>query len=131
MLSGADGVHVGQSDLPVSEVRKLIGRDKIVGVSTHGIAQANQAVLDGADYIGAGPTYRSPTKPRDFVAGLEYAREVAETIRIPTVAIAGITESNLEAVLATGVKRVAVTAAVLGASDIGEAARRMKSRLST
>ncbi len=70
ILSDADGVHVGQDDLPAREVRKLIGRDKIVGVSTHNIEQAQQAVLDGADYIGVGPFFRSPTKPRDFVAGL-------------------------------------------------------------
>ena len=83
MLADADGVHVGQGDLPAREVRKLIGRHKILGVSTHNIEQAKQAVLDGADYIGVGPFFRSRTKPRDFVAGPEYARQVAEQIPIP------------------------------------------------
>ena len=117
ILSGADGVHVGQDDLPAIEVRKLIGPDKILGVSTHRIEQARQAVLDGADYIGVGPIFKSATKPRDFVAGLEYARQVASQITIPAVAIAGITAANVDEVLATGVRAVAVTAAVLDCDD--------------
>ena len=77
ILSDADGVHVGQEDLPGRRGRKLIGRGKILGVSTHRIEQARRAVLDGADYIGDRADYPSATKPRDFVAGLEYARQVA------------------------------------------------------
>lgn len=126
LLSNADGVHVGQDDLPAVEVRKLLGPSKIVGVSTHRIEQARQAVLDGADYIGVGPIFRSQTKPRDFVAGLEFARQAADNIRIPVVAIAGITEENADEVLATGVKAIAVTAAVVGSEDVEGAARRLK-----
>jgi thiamine-phosphate pyrophosphorylase len=128
LLSNADGVHVGQEDLPAVEVRKLLGRSKIVGVSTHRIEQARQAVLDGADYIGVGPMFRSETKPRDFVAGLEFARQVAGEIRIPAVAIAGITEENVDEVLATGVKAIAVTAAVVGCEDVEGATRRLKEK---
>ena len=128
ILSDADGVHVGQTDLPAREVRKMIGRGKILGVSTHHIEQAKQAVLDGADYVGVGPFFRSRTKPRDFVAGPEYARQVAQTIPIPAVAIAGITAENVEQVLATGVKAVAVTAAVVGADDVRGAAEGLKRR---
>jgi thiamine-phosphate pyrophosphorylase len=128
LLSNADGVHVGQEDLPAVEVRKLLGRSKIVGVSTHRIEQARQAVLDGADYIGVGPMFRSETKPRDFVAGLEFARQVAGEIRIPAVAIAGITKENVDEVLATGVKAIAVTAAVVGCEDVEGAARRLKEK---
>ncbi|MDB5295806.1 MAG: thiE, partial [Phycisphaerales bacterium] len=73
VLSGADGVHVGQGDLPAAEARKIVGARRIVGVSTHDLDQAKQAVRDGADYIGVGPFFRSPTKPRDFTAGPEYA----------------------------------------------------------
>ena len=105
MLADADGVHVGQTDLPPREARKLIGRDKILGVSTHNIDQAKQAVLDGADYIGVGPFFRSPTKPRDFVAGLGRTRgRWSSRSRIPAVAIAGITPDNVDEVLATGVQ---------------------------
>lgn len=129
LLSGADGVHVGQTDLPAREVRKLLGTDKIVGVSTHEIAHARQAVLDGADYIGVGPVFRSVTKPRDFIAGLDYARQIAMKIPVPAVAIAGITMENIDQVLATGVQAVAVTAAVVGQPDIAAAARAMKERM--
>ena len=129
LLSGADGVHVGQDDLPAREVRKLIGPDKILGVSTHNLAQARQAAADGADYIGVGPFFKSPTKPRDFVVGPAYAREVAEHIKIPAIAIAGITEENIDQVLATGIKAIAVTAAVSSCDDPRATARRLKKKL--
>ena len=131
ILSGADGVHVGQSDLPAAELRKLLGREKIIGVSTHNLEQAKKAVLDGADYIGVGPFFRSETKTRDFVAGADYARQVAEKIRVPAIAIAGITEQNVDEVLATGIKAIAVTAAVCGSDDPRAAAARLKARLSS
>ena len=123
-LSGADGVHLGQDDLPATQVRQLIGGERIIGVSTHRIEQARQAVLDGADYIGVGPIYPSSTKPRDFVAGLPYARQVAAEIKIPAVAIAGITPDNVQEILATGLRAVAVASAVTGAADVQEAAQR-------
>jgi thiamine-phosphate pyrophosphorylase len=130
ILSNADGVHVGQDDLPTIEVRKMIGRQKILGVSTHCIEQAKRAQLDGADYIGVGPIFRSPTKPRDFVAGLEYARQVATEIPIPAVAVAGITAANIDEVFETGIKAIAVTAAVLDYQDPRKAAAELKARLS-
>lgn len=129
VLSGADGVHVGQEDLPVAEVRKLIGKDRIIGVSTHRIEQAKRALVEGADYVGVGPMYRSSTKPRDFVAGVEYAREVAQHVQIPAVAIAGITAANVDEVVATGVQAVAVTAAVLNTDDPKAATEELKRRL--
>ena len=129
ILSDADGVHVGQEDLPAAEVRKLVGPDKIIGVSTHRIEQATRARLDGADYIGVGPTFRSATKPRDFVAGLEYCRAVANQVDIPAVAIAGITTANVDEVLAAGIRAVAVTAAVLDTDDPRAAAEALKKKL--
>jgi thiamine-phosphate pyrophosphorylase len=130
ILAKADGVHVGQQDLPPREVRKLIGVERIVGVSTHSIDQAKQAVLDGADYIGVGPMYRSATKPRDFLPGIEYARQVAAAnLPIPAVAIAGIDAANVDEVMASGIGAVAVTAAVIGTADPRESARRIKCKL--
>lgn len=131
VLSGADGVHVGQDDLPATEVRKLVGRDKLIGVSTHKIEQANRAMLDGSDYIGVGPVFRSTTKPRDFLPGLDYARQVATELgeKIPAVAIAGITEANVDEVMSTGIRAIAVTAAVTGCDDVKGAAARLKARL--
>jgi len=129
ILSGADGVHVGQGDLPATEARKIVGREPIVGVSTHSIEQAKQAVLDGADYIGVGPVFASATKPREILPGLACAREVAEKIKIPAVAIAGINERNVDEVIAAGIKRIAVTAAVTGCEEVRDAAVRLKQKL--
>jgi thiamine-phosphate pyrophosphorylase len=131
VLSGADGVHVGQEDLPVREARKIIGRNKIVGVSTHRIEQARQAILDGADYIGVGPVFRSETKPRDFLPGLAYAKQVATELadKIPAIAIAGINEQNVDEVISNGIRAIAVTAAITAADDPREAARRLKGKL--
>jgi thiamine-phosphate pyrophosphorylase len=129
LLSDADGVHVGQDDLPAVEVRKLIGRGKILGVSTHRIEQARRAVSDGADYIGIGPIFPSATKPRDFVAGLGYAREVATSISLPAIAIAGITAGNVDQVIDAGIRAVAVTASVLDCDDPRAAASTLKEHL--
>ncbi len=129
ILSRADGVHVGQGDLPCADARKVVGADAIVGVSTHELAHAKRAELDGADYIGVGPVFRSGTKPREFVAGLDYAREAARAVRIPTIAIAGITHENAGDVVSTGVSGIAVTACVVGADDVADAARRLKQAL--
>ncbi|HYO09762.1 MAG TPA: thiamine phosphate synthase [Tepidisphaeraceae bacterium] len=130
LLADADGVHVGQTDLPARDVRKLIGAGKILGVSTHELEQARQAVRDGADYLGVGPFFRSETKTRDFVAGPAYARQVAENLPdVPAVAIAGINAQNVGEVLATGMKAVAVTAAVAGCENPRAAAERLKKLL--
>jgi len=128
-LVDADGVHVGQGDLPAVEARKIVGNGKIVGVSTHNLEQARQAVLDGADYIGVGPIFKSATKTRDFVAGLEYAAAASQAVKIPRVAIAGIGPQNVDDVMATGVNAVAVTAAVIGCDDVVGAARRLKKKI--
>jgi thiamine-phosphate pyrophosphorylase len=130
-LSGADGVHVGQDDLPVTEVRKLLGTSKIVGVSTHNVEQAQLAQSNGADYIGVGPVFRSETKTRQFLPGLDFARQVSAEITIPAIAIAGITRENVGQVLETGIKAVAVTSAVIGTTDVRAAAKALKDRLCT
>jgi thiamine-phosphate pyrophosphorylase len=131
VLSDADGVHVGQGDLPATEARKIVGNEKIVGVSTHEISQARQAVLDGADYIGVGPIFRSSTKPRDWdqLPGLKYATQAAEMVKIPAVAIAGINHENLSQVLKTGIRAIAVTAAVTASENPQAAARSLKKAL--
>ncbi len=129
MLSDADGLHVGQNDLPATEARKLLGRNKILGVSTHDLAQARKAVEGGADYIGVGPIYKSTTKTRDFLPGLAYARQVAGEISTPAVAIAGITPENVDEVLSTGLRAVAVTASVISCENAKEAARTLKEQV--
>ncbi len=130
VLTGADGVHVGQEDLPAHAVRKIVGNQMIVGVSTHRLEQARQAVLDGADYIGVGPMFVSSTKARDFVAGPEYAREVdTSTFLSRPWQLAGLRLANIAEVLAAGVKCVAATASVIGCDDVRAAATQMKMRI--
>lgn len=117
-LAHADGVHVGQEELPVAEVRKIVGPDLLIGVSTHNIEQARQAVRDGADYLGCGPTFPSTTKSFDHFPGLAFLRQIAAEIKLPAFAIGGIGLENVGEVLATGIKRVAVRGAASAAAQI-------------
>ena len=89
-LARADGVHVGQEELSVKDARSIVGPETLVGVSTHSIEQARQAVLDGANYIGVGPTFPSGTKQFEQFPGVELLRAVAAEIRLPAFAIGGI-----------------------------------------
>lgn len=129
VLAHADGVHVGQEELSVKEVRTIVGPRTLIGVSTHSFDQARQAVLDGADYIGVGPTFPSGTKQFERFPGVELLRQVACEIRLPAFAIGGITRENLAEVLATGMRRVAVSGAIVAAPDPGAAAREMLAAL--
>ncbi len=124
-VARADGVHVGQEDLSVKHARTIVGPEALVGVSTHSIQQARQAVLDGADYIGVGPVFPSETKHFDEFPGLELLRAVAAEIRLPAFAIGGITGENVSEVLATGITRVALSGAVATAPDPAAAARQL------
>jgi thiamine-phosphate pyrophosphorylase len=111
-LARADGVHLGQEELTVHDARQIVGPTMLIGVSTHSIEQARQAVLDGANYLGCGPTFPSGTKHFDHFPGLAFLRQVAAEISLPAFAIGGITRENLPEVLATGFTRVAVGGAI-------------------
>ncbi len=117
VLAEADGVHLGQDELTVSDARRIIGPDRLIGVSTHTMGQARQAVLDGADYLGVGPTFPSGTKSFESFAGLDFIRQVAAEITLPWFAIGGIDPNNLAAVLEAGASRIAVSGAILTATD--------------
>lgn len=129
VLAGSDGLHLGQDDLPLSAARTITGGGMLLGVSTHNIQQARDAVLAGADYLGAGPTFPSGTKDFKRFAGLEYLRAVAAEIALPAFAIGGITLENLGEVLATGVRRVAVSGGIVRHPSPAEAARQFLARL--
>ena len=116
----ADGVHLGQEDMPIAEARRLLGEDKIIGISTHTIGQAREAVRAGADYIGVGPVYPTPTKPGRAAAGLEFVRQAAAEIAIPWVAIGGITAENSHLARQHGADGVAVISAITESADIGQ-----------
>jgi len=119
---GADGVHLGQEDLPLADARKIMGPDKLIGISTHNLKQAVEAEAGGADYIGFGPIFPTTTKEHpDPVVGLAGLREVRAKVRLPIVAIGGITTKNVREVVAAGADCVAVISAVLAAPDPGNA----------
>ena len=128
IAAGADGVHVGQADLPVSEARRIVGANRLVGVSTHNIQQAHAAVLDGANYIGVGPVFPSGTKSFDKFPGLDFVKEVSE-IKLPAFAIGGIDASNVSQVVESGLARVAVQGYVLSHSDAAAAVRELKEQI--
>ncbi|MBL8830094.1 MAG: thiamine phosphate synthase [Planctomycetaceae bacterium] len=130
VLADADGVHVGQEELTVKDARTIVGPRRLVGVSTHSLEQARQAVLDGADYIGVGPTFPSQTKNFEQFPGVELLRAVAAEIRLPAFAIGGITLPRLDEVLATGIRRVAVSGAIVAAVDPVVAVNEFRARLS-
>ena len=125
MLAGADGVPIGQDDLPVEEVRRLVGPDIIIGLSTHSPEQARAAA--GADYIGVGPIFATQTK-EDVVdpVGFEYLDWVVANIDLPFVAIGGIKEHNIGEVAAHGAKCCALVSELVGAPDIAEKVRKLR-----
>jgi thiamine-phosphate pyrophosphorylase len=121
----ADGVHLGQGDLPPAVARQLLGPEALIGRSTHAIAQLRQAVADGCDYVGVGPVTATPTKPGREPVGLDYVRQAAAEATIPFFAIGGIEAANLAAVQATGAERVAVVRAITEADDPAQASREL------
>lgn len=125
LRAGADGVHVGQDDMPVEEVRKLLGDDKIIGVSAHNVEEAVRAEKGGADYLGVGAVYTTPTKEDASVVSLEEIKKICDTVSIPVVAIGGIKEKNIMNLKGTNVAGAAVVSAVFGAEDIKETVQRL------
>jgi thiamine-phosphate pyrophosphorylase len=113
----ADGVHLGQSDLPIAVARQLLGHQRIIGRSTTNPEEMQRAIAEGADYIGVGPVYATPTKPGKAAAGLDYVRYAAEHATVPWYAIGGIGTENLNEVLGAGAERVAVVRALIDAEN--------------
>ena len=109
----ADGVHLGQEDMPIREARKLLGENKIIGISTHSLKQAVDAQRAGADYIGFGPIFKTTTKDAGSPKGIESLIEIKKHIKIPVVAIGGITIDNVSEVFKSGADAVAVASGIL------------------
>ena len=114
---GADGVHLGQDDLPPAVARRLLGSERLIGRSTHAPEQLHQAAADGCDYAGVGPVNATPTKPGRQPVGLAYVREASSAARIPWFAIGGITAATLPELRQAGAERVAVVRAITEAED--------------
>jgi thiamine-phosphate pyrophosphorylase len=126
----AEGVHLGQDDLPIAEAREIAGPNCLVGKSTHSVDQAIRAFYEGADYIGFGPIFATPTKPDYAPVGLEEIRKVHDAVRIPIFCIGGIKLENLPEIMAAGARRVVIVSGLLLANDIALYARSAKELLS-
>lgn len=129
VLCDADGVHLGQEELTVHDARQIVGPHRLVGVSTHSIEQARQAVLDGASYIGVGPVFPSRTKSFDEHVGLDLVAEVSSEISLPWYPIGGIDRSHLDQLLDAGASRIAVSGAICRSPDPGHAAAELVAKL--
>lgn len=122
----AEGVHLGQEDLPLREARKIMGKNRIVGISTHSLEQAIEAEKGGADYIGFGPVFHTITKEAGSPKGVSMLREVKKQVTIPLVAIGGINLENIQLVLDAGADAVAVASAILSGEIEGNVNRFME-----
>ena len=125
----AEGVHLGQDDMPIAEARQVAGANCMVGKSTHSVDQAIHAFYEGADYIGFGPIFATPTKPDYPPIGLSEIQKVHDAVRIPIFCIGGIKLDNLPEVLAAGARRVVIVSGLLQARDAAEYARSAKKTL--
>ena len=124
--AGADGVHVGQSDLDAADVRKMIGDNRILGVSAHSLEEARLAAQHGADYLGVGAAFATGSKADVNVIDHRVYREITGNIQLPVVAIGGITLENISSFEGTGISGIAVISAVFGQPDIRLAAEQLK-----
>ena len=127
--AGVDGVHLGATDMPLAEARRLLGPERIVGRTAHTLDEARAALAAGADYLGIGPCYPSATKTFARQAPRDFLRATAAEIPLPIFAIGGIGSERLAELAALGIRRVAVSAAVTAAEAPGEAARELLSQL--
>jgi thiamine-phosphate pyrophosphorylase len=126
---GADGVHLGQQDLPLPTARSLLGNDMIIGQSTTNPQELTKAIQEGADYVGVGPVFATPTKPNKSAAGFDYVRYAHQHCPVPFFAIGGLDLDNLDATIAAGAKRIAVVRSLMTSADATAVARAMKQKL--
>ncbi len=122
----ADGVHIGQEDMAVSEARKILGNEKIIGVTCKSIDQAIRAQAEGADYIGSGAMFPSTAKPGAEPISMEMLKKICEAVSIPVVAIGGITGENIHQLQGSGIAGVAVVSAIFAQQDIETATKALK-----
>jgi thiamine-phosphate diphosphorylase len=121
----ADGVHVGQDDMDVAEVRRLVGQEMMIGVSVHTVEEACAAAAGGADYLGVGAMFATSTKTDASLVTKETLRAICDAVSIPVVAIGGISKANLLELAGTGVDGVALVSAIFSAADIAAECRRL------
>jgi thiamine-phosphate pyrophosphorylase len=126
LLSGADGVHVGQDDMNISEARKIAGDKLVIGVSAHNVEEALLAEKNGADYLGSGAVFGSRTKSNVHTLPLETLKNICSSVKIPVVAIGGINKDNILQLSGSGINGAALVSAIFGATDIESECRMLK-----
>lgn len=129
-ILNADGVHLGQDDIDIHSARKILGEKMIIGISTHKPQDAIEAMKNGADYIGVGPIYKTPTKPNREAAGLDYLKWAVNNVNIPFYAIGSIDLNTIDEVVSYGAKRVALVRAIMNSENIENTVKTLKSKLS-
>ncbi len=125
----ADGVHLGQEDIDIKSAREILGEKMIIGISTHKPQDAIEAMEQGADYIGVGPIFKTPTKPNKEPVGLEYLKWAKENVSIPFFAIGSIDETSVDEVVSAQVDRIALIRAVMDSQDINKTVKFFKEKL--
>lgn len=124
LAAEADGLHLGQNDLPLSEARRILGKNKVIGISTHNLKEAERAEREGADYLGFGPVFSTETKEEGLPPrGIESLKQVVAAIKLPIIAIGGINEKNIKEVIRTGAAGAAIISSITTAKDITEKTR--------
>ena len=128
-LVDAEGVHLGEEDLPVKEARKILGSKKIIGASASDIKTAKIKEREGADYVGLGPIFETGSKIIEKPLGVDILEDAKKALKIPVFPIGGINLGNLDEVSSTGINRIAVISAIFGAKDVKKAAQELLRRL--
>ena len=126
MLSDADGVHLGQSDVPVADARRILGKNKVIGATAKTVEQAVQAQEAGADYLGSGAWFFTSTKKDAVPIAEEMYRDILKAVTIPNVAVGGITAQNCEKPLSCGANGLAIYAGILGAEDVAAEVKKLQ-----
>ena len=127
----ADGVHLGQDDLPVKEARKVLGADKIIGASAHNVEQAIEAQSEGATYVNIGPVFDTPTKPGVTGIGVEPLKEAIDALDLPVTTMGGIGSDNIDLPLSAGAKHIGVVTAVFGSENIADSVKNLIHKIET
>lgn len=126
LTAGADGVHLGQDDLPLPEARALLGPDRILGATAHTVEEALRAQAEGADYLGVGAMFPTGTKTNTIPTSADTLKAICAAVSIPVVAIGGVTAQNLPTLAGTGIAGAAVVSAIFSQSDLAAAARTLR-----
>lgn len=128
MAVDAEGVHLGQSDMPIDTARRILGKDKIIGATAKTVEQATEAYKNGTDYLGVGAIYPTTTKVKTVLTSVDTLKEICKAVPVPVNAIGGLNENNMDVLKGSGIAGVCVVSAIMKADSPAQAAQRIKNR---